>query len=174
MQAGAQHHHDENDIEHHGDGADGVHNPHHDVVHSAAEVAGNAAVEHAHDQVYQGGHHAHQQGDPGAVHHADEQVAAQGVGAPDIGLVQDGFGGGDLRPVVEHTEAVDLVLQDVLGLPQTHRLGGVLPVVLPQVLHLRHGDGTAVAVGSLLGDKLRFGPEVHAVIHQQILSVDLI
>ena len=68
-----------------------------------AEIAGDQAQQHADDA----GHHraadGHQQGDPGAVEHAGQQVAAHVVGAEDVAVhagLQEGLGGADGRGVI--------------------------------------------------------------------------
>ena len=80
-----EHHRQKDDDQHIRQGVDDIHDPHHDQVHSAAQISGDTAVEHADDQNDDTGKQAHRQGDPGAVDHADEVVAALFIGAEDMG-----------------------------------------------------------------------------------------
>ena len=70
--------------------------------------------------------------------------------------------------------ALQLVLQDALGLPDAYGLRGAVAIVVLQILHIRHCDRGSVAVEGLLLNKLRIGPEIDAVVHHQLLAVDLV
>ena len=118
---GQQHHHQRV-----GQGVDDVDDAHHHHVHLPAEIAGYGAVEQADHQHDQTGEQAHRQRHPRAVEHADEVVAAQLVGAEDVG---------------EDLCAVLHVLQFVLGILERGQvLGGLVALAVD-------GDHLLVAVG---------------------------
>ena len=63
----------------------------HHVVHPAAQVPGNAAVEDAHDEIQERRQDTDHQGDPRAVQHPNQQVPPQGIGSQVIGPIPDPF-----------------------------------------------------------------------------------
>ena len=164
VEPGAQDHHDENDIEGEGDGADDVHNAHHHRVGRPAQIAGEAAVEDPDDQIHQHGHEGHGQRNPGAVHQPGQDVPPQGVGAQKVGAVPHMAGGVDIAALlVAHHIGAAAVVEGQLGavaVEDGHGFAALLPeegeglsqsvvAVDPQQLE-RLGDVDPLAVGDLV------------------------
>ena len=84
LHVGAQEHHDEDDVKERGQRDDDVHDAHHHHVDLAAEVARDAAVEHADNHVDEGRHEADGQRNARAVEDAREDVAPELVRAAQV------------------------------------------------------------------------------------------
>ena len=82
----AHEHHQQDGVQQGRQGDDDIDDAHHHVIDLAAEIARDAAVEHADDHVDQRGDHADGKADARAVEHADIQIAAERVRAEPMRL----------------------------------------------------------------------------------------
>ena len=141
MKPRPHHHHDQNNVKHHGDRAYGIHNAHHYVVHAAAAEARYAAIQYADYEVDHRRNNANQQGHSCAVYNADKHIPAQRIAAPDVGFVGNGFEGAHRRAVIGNGEPLYLLVKYrpcfVYG--DIAAFGRIIAKVFGKVVNVRNG-----------------------------------